>query len=113
MPNTLRKLLYADNEAVEGSAGAAETTFTWSWNWVISSRSPLDDILRSFESTRRLTRPLSFRRPSTEAAFASDGSEVSDVDSERTLRADEDVLPKDEDSRADVDVDVEKGMSLK
>ena len=109
MPELIRNAHYADHESFE-VAEAEGRTFSWSWNWFIKTRSPLDDILRTFESTRHLTRPLSFRRQSMDVGMVADGSEVSDVDSERTLRADEDVPKKDE-LRTDVDVDVEKGMA--
>ena len=77
----------------------------------MTTRSPLDDVLRSFETTRHLTRPLSFRRPSTDDPGAEDDSALSDVDSERTLRADEEAPLKEADrakeSRAEGDL--EKG----
>jgi hypothetical protein len=112
LPESMRNIHYEEDESLERAGEAEGRTFSWSWNWFITTRSPLDDILRSFESTRHLTRPLSFHRQSMDAAIIADGSEVSDVDSERTLRADEDIPKKDEESRCDgdVDVDIEKGI---
>lgn len=113
MLGPLRNMHYANNESLESRAAAEADgrRFSWSWNWFITSRSPLDDVLRSFETTRHLTRPLSFRRPSTDDSGAEDDSALSDVDSERTLRADEEAPQKDEDrgkeSRAEGDL--EKG----
>jgi hypothetical protein len=92
---------------MEPAAEAEGGTFRWSWNSFITTRSPLDDVLRSFETTRHLTRPLSVRRPSTDGSVTADDSAFSDVDSERTLAADEENSEKGEESRANFDL--EKG----
>jgi hypothetical protein len=112
VPEYLRNMHYADNESLESAADAERRRFSWSWNWFITTRSPLDDILRSFDTTRPLTRPLSFRRPSTDDSGVEDDSALSDVDSERTLRADEEVPQKDEDrgKQPRADADLEKGQ---
>lgn len=110
---SLRNRSYG-GESLELAPDTAEDgtrPFSLTWQWFITTRSPLDDILRSFDTTRQFTRPLSFRRQSVDGTVAADGSEVSDVDSERTLRADEDVPRNYEEPRADIDADVEKGMS--
>ena len=90
----IRNIRYGDGESLEAAAEAEGGTFRWSWNWFITSRSPLDDILRSCETTRHLTRPLSFRRPSMDGSVNADDSAFSDVDSERTLAADEENFEK-------------------
>lgn len=113
IPEPFLNMHYADNGSV-GSAGEVERRqFSRTWNWFITSRSPLDDVLRSFDGTRHLTRPLSFRWPVTDDAGAEDDSALSDVDSERTLRADEEVQQKDEERDKDTDAhaDLEKGLS--
>jgi hypothetical protein len=111
MLEPLRNIHYANTESLESLAEAEGRRFSWSWNWLMTTRSPLDDVLRSFETTRHLTRPLSFRRPSTDDPGAEDDSALSDVDSERTLRADEEAPLKEADrakeSRAEGDL--EKG----
>lgn len=111
MLKPLRNMHYSNDESLEYLAEAEGRRFSWSWNWFITTTSPLDDVLRSFETTRPLTRPWSFRRPSTDDFGADDDSALSDVDSERTLRADEEAPQKDVDrgkeSRAEGDL--EKG----
>jgi hypothetical protein len=109
VPESLRIMHYADNEFPESAAEVERRQFIWSWNWFITTRSPLDDVLRSFETTRHLTRPLSFGRPSMDDS--TDDSALSDVDSERTLRADEEAPQKDEDQDEvlHADTDLEKG----
>jgi hypothetical protein len=106
MPESMQNIRYGDAESLE-SAAEAGGTFRWSWNWFVTARSPLDDVLRSFETTRHLTPPLSFRRPSTDGSVIADDSAFSDVDSERTLAADEENSEKGEESRATFDL--EKG----
>lgn len=108
----LRNIRYANDESRESTADAEGRRFSWSWNWFITTRSPLDDVLRSFETTRHLTQPLSFRRLSAEYAAVEDDSALSDVDSERTLRADDEVPQKDEDKakQSRAGSDLEKGQ---
>jgi hypothetical protein len=108
MPESIRNIRYGNSESLEPAAEGGET-FRWSWNWFITTRSPLDDVLRSFETTRHLTRPLSFRRPSTDGSVTADDSAFSDVDSERTLAADEENSEKGEEPRTNFDL--EKGKS--
>jgi hypothetical protein len=106
-----RNIHDANNKSLESPAEAEGRRFSWSWNWLMTTRSPLDDVLRSFETTRPLTRPLSFRGLFTVGPGAEDDAALSDVDSERTLRAD-DEAPQKEANRAKVsraEGDLEKG----
>jgi hypothetical protein len=107
MPESIRNIRYGDGESLEVAAEAEGGTFRWSWNWFITTRSPLDDVLRSFKTTRHLTRPLNFRRPSMDGSVTADDSTFSDVDSERTLAADEENSEKDDEPRSNFDL--EKG----
>jgi hypothetical protein len=107
MPQSIQNIRYGDGESLEEAVEAGGGTFRWSWNWFITTRSPLDDVLRSFETTRHLARPLSFRRPSMDGSVTADDYAFSDVDSERTLAADEDNFEKGEEPRANFDL--EKG----
>ena len=104
---SIRNIHYGNAESLGPAAEAEGGAFRWSWNWFITTRSPLDDVLRSFETTRHLTRPLSFRRPPTDGSVTADDCAFSDVDSERTLAADEENSEKGEESRATFDL--EKG----
>jgi hypothetical protein len=79
MLKPMRNIRYGDDESLESAAEAERGAFRWLWNWFITTRSPLDDVLRSFEATRHLTRPLSFRRPSTDGSGSADDSAISDV----------------------------------
>ena len=107
MSESMRNIRYGDAESLEPAAEAEGGAFRWSWNWFVTTRSPLDDVLRSFETTRHLTRPLSLRRPSMDGSVTADDSAFSDVDSERTLAADEENSEKGEESCATFDL--EKG----
>jgi hypothetical protein len=111
MREPLRNMRDANNESLESPAEAEGRRFSWSWNWLTTTRSPLDDVLRSFETTRPLTRPLSFRGLSRDGPGAGDDAALSDVDSERKLRAD-DEAPQTDADRAKVsraEGDLEKG----
>jgi len=106
MSESIRNIRYGDGESLEAAAEAGGT-FRWSWNWFKTTRSPLDDVLRSSETTRHLTQPLSFRRSSIDGSVTVDDSAFSDVDSERTLAADDENSEKGEEPRANFDL--EKG----
>jgi hypothetical protein len=107
MPKFVRNIRYGNSEFSEAAAEAEGGAFRWSWNWFVTTRSSLDDVLHSFETTRHLTRPLSFRRPSMDGSVTTDDSAFSDVDSERTLAADEENSEKGDKPRANFDL--EKG----